>query len=1321
MKSLGTAILWSVALAFLLLICWVIVLILDWPAWGTIPLFLGIIGIYYLSKLLRRLWIIARSRARLAKSEIDNLQVADTQKSAIESLVHKWREGIQLLKGSTLRKYGNPLYALPWFLVIGETGSGKSTAITRSNLATLIHNVDPDKAIRPTKNIEWWFFNDSVLLDTAGYYVGQEKGSSHEAEWEKLLDLLATSRFREGISGLVLTVEANKLMSDEHAPIESYGRSVRERIDQLIRLFDSRFPVYVLVTKCDQLKGFSDWVEALPEEDASQGFGYLGHEDDGAGADLTFLEHGWRSIDERVRSIRMALAMRGKAIEPASLSFPSELDRLKIGLEIFVRAALGYNTYVEQPLFRGFYLSSANEQATQMAKKGTQTGAFLQSFFEKILPRDRYLNRDTILVNRWRALTRNIALLTWGVLVISAILFILVSFAQIKTAFSEIKKAYPDEQVLNSKDMDDQTVAIIGMKQVIDVLLSHEETPGTRWLVFSPKVNKLEADIKADFVKRVTAIINAQGNRVEVYHDVFAGNNALSKADAVVLLVRHVNLLQARVNGATYRELLKLPQMPVDEAIRLKSVMAQNLQSNYSSMFTAYVSWSPSNSDSLRVILNERRQLLRDFLLSDQNYEWLLDWADNQNGVKPLYLKDFWLPEASNADSVKVRGAYTKAGELHIHNLLDEIRSAFADSQEYRIKRAEFDRWYWSERKNAWQSFAWSFPQGESLLQTEAQWRDMLSRINTSSGPYARFIDRLNDEFSAVEKDVLPDWLVFSREVTQHRVKEKFGVDSLRRFWAFIDAVNEVGGQSLRNSLSSGTNMLPSDIKKTMANIDTYRNYRAAFDVAAADAVKGDAKALDLSTAFFKFNESGDSKESSVLAAYESFVEFRKSSIYNHAEDQVVWNLLAGPVQMLVRYTMESASCALQSEWEKSVLLKTKLAITAKELSQQLYGNEGSVWAFLDGPAKPFVAQRADGFQPVRVKEFSFPFTSDFFPYLNKSMAGRVEQIVREQRAEVSKGKPAKLTLVSRPLNVNPGAKVKPYAAILTLQCTSGETVINNYNIAATDTLTWSPETCGDVSLQIKVDNITLSRRYPGPLGLVEFIKEFQDGERRFTPQDFPSVKSRLDSLGIQYISVRYDLSGQEGVLQLADNVSELSNTAVPAGMLPALARKRVHVPQRIGQCWSQGGPDETPISVSMMIQSKAQEALAKLNQPVMKAEIGTPKTAEPVIRSKQPRKTVRKQPQKQPVAKAPVQIEETRYYIQVGVYNSVNNIRAVEGQLSKLGIKMQLESMDGSLSAAKRVLAGPYSSREAAAKDLNRLTMLGMGGLIVKRSREIE
>ena len=122
-----------------------------------------------------------------------------------------------------------------------------------------------------------------------------------------------------------------------------------------------------------------------------------------------------------------------------------------------------------------------------------------------------------------------------------------------------------------------------------------------------------------------------------------------------------------------------------------------------------------------------------------------------------------------------------------------------------------------------------------------------------------------------------------------------------------------------------------------------------------------------------------------------------------------------------------------------------------------------------------------------------------------------------------------------------------------------------------------------------------------------------------------------------------------------------------------------------------------------------------------MKAEIGTPKTAEPVIRSKQPRKTLRKQPQKPPVAKAPVQIEETRYYIQVGVYNSVNNIRAVEGQLSKLGIKMQLESMDGSLSAAKRVLAGPYSSREAAAKDLNRLTMLGMGGLIVKRSREIE
>jgi type VI secretion system protein ImpL len=400
-------------------------------------------------------------------------------------------------------------------------------------------------------------------------------------------------------------------------------------------------------------------------------------------------------------------------------------------------------------------------------------------------------------------------------------------------------------------------------------------------------------------------------------------------------------------------------------------------------------------------------------------------------------------------------------------------------------------------------------------------------------------------------------------------------------------------------------------------------------------------------------------------------------------------------------------------------LLKTKLAITSKELSQQLYGPEGTVWAFLDGPAKPFVGQRADGFQPVKVKEFVFSFMPDFFSYLNKSMAGRVEQIVREQRAEASKGKFAKLTLASRPIGVNPGAKSKPYAAILTMQCTSGEIILNNFNIAATDTITWSPESCGDVSLQIKIDNMSLTRRYPGTLGLVEFIKDFQDGERRFTPLDFPSVKSRLDALGVKYIAVRYDFSGQDNVLQLAEGVNELTNPVVPAQMLPGLARKQVYVPQRIGQCWSQGGPDETPISVNMMIQSKANEAIAKLSQPVMHAEVEKTKPNAAPAPAKRPAKQRNKVSQtKQTKTVAPA---DTLYFIQVGVYSSSNNIRAVETQLTNLGMKMQLEVMDGNLSGAKRLLVGPYSSKEAASQALNRLTMLGMGGLVVKRTRTVD
>jgi type VI secretion system protein ImpL len=123
------------------------------------------------------------------------------ERRELQDLQEHWKESLSLLKRSSLRKRGNPLYALPWFVVIGESGSGKTTAIRNSRLESPVAYPDRAATISATINCDWWFFEDSIVLDTAGRYTIPLDEVPDREEWERFLTLLAKYRRREPING----------------------------------------------------------------------------------------------------------------------------------------------------------------------------------------------------------------------------------------------------------------------------------------------------------------------------------------------------------------------------------------------------------------------------------------------------------------------------------------------------------------------------------------------------------------------------------------------------------------------------------------------------------------------------------------------------------------------------------------------------------------------------------------------------------------------------------------------------------------------------------------------------------------------------------------------------------------------------------------------------------------------------------------------------------------------------------------------------------------------------------------------------------------
>jgi type VI secretion system protein ImpL len=230
-----------------------------------------LLGLLFVKKLMAR-----KSEQRFVQEVIaqDDSHIKGLSSGAqagSRELQDRWKEAIDTLRKSHLKKYGNPLYVLPWYMVIGESGSGKTTAIKAADLSSPFAEVTRAAGISGTRNCDWWFFEQAVLIDTAGRYAIPVDESRDKDEWQKFLSLLAKFRKREPLNGLVVTVAADRLTRQRTADLETAGRSIRQRIDELMRVLGAKFPVYVMVTKCDLVQGavtFCDGLEAPALEQA---------------------------------------------------------------------------------------------------------------------------------------------------------------------------------------------------------------------------------------------------------------------------------------------------------------------------------------------------------------------------------------------------------------------------------------------------------------------------------------------------------------------------------------------------------------------------------------------------------------------------------------------------------------------------------------------------------------------------------------------------------------------------------------------------------------------------------------------------------------------------------------------------------------------------------------------------------------------------------------------------------------------------------------------------------------------------------------------
>ncbi|MGF1818947.1 type VI secretion system membrane subunit TssM [Vibrio alginolyticus] len=337
-----------------------------------------------------------------AASEIDLMRERIEQAVKVVTKTYKGKRG---------------LYDLPWYVLIGPPGTGKTTVLKQSGLEFPLGDSlgsDSIAGVGGTRHCDWWFANKAVLIDTAGRYTTQDSQEKVDSKaWHGFLGLLKKYRTQRPINGAIVTISLASVMSQTRTERSLHARAIKSRLQELKNQLGMQFPIYVLLTKMDLVAGFNEFFADLSKEEREELFGFMfpREVDDERGV-ISLFNKEFHGMLERLDARMLRILETEDDLDKRTLifEFPKQLRVLQANLDEFLAEIFAQNSFEEPALIRGvFMLSSVQEglpvdklmnESTnglglnRLALAKSQTGShsyFVKNLFDKVIFKEQLL------------------------------------------------------------------------------------------------------------------------------------------------------------------------------------------------------------------------------------------------------------------------------------------------------------------------------------------------------------------------------------------------------------------------------------------------------------------------------------------------------------------------------------------------------------------------------------------------------------------------------------------------------------------------------------------------------------------------------------------------------------------------------------------------------------------------------------------------------------------------------------------------------------------------------------------------------------------
>lgn len=461
-----------------------------WPRIAVIGLVVAMVVGFYLLRSLH-----ARNAQKALAAAVASDSEYDGDARQLETGMTK---AIATLKRASGKH--NFLYEVPWYLIIGPPGAGKTTALVNSGLnfpLAVSGAAQPVPGIGGTRNCDWWFTDEAVLIDTAGRYTTQDSDADSDRKgWFAFLSLLKKYRARQPINGVIVAISLSDVMTSGDQELGAHAIEIRNRLQEIHETLKISFPVYVLFTKADLIAGFMECFGGLVETRRRMVWGATFQDADHKTNMVGTVPAEFDALVHRLaEQVPDRLQEEPDPVARVSIfDFAAQFASLKQRSADFLNRVFEPTKKQSSAILRGFYFSSGTQEGTPIDRvlgaigrsfgsgshvhlSGTGKSFFLHDLLAKVIFAEAgWVSYDEAADRRAR-ISRYAGVGAVGLLAAGALGAMAMSYTANKALIAATYQAAENYSSSASALLQAETVSDVDLENVIDALESVRGLP----------------------------------------------------------------------------------------------------------------------------------------------------------------------------------------------------------------------------------------------------------------------------------------------------------------------------------------------------------------------------------------------------------------------------------------------------------------------------------------------------------------------------------------------------------------------------------------------------------------------------------------------------------------------------------------------------------------------------------------------------------------------------------------------------------------------------------------------------------------------------